>query len=491
MKDRYDYIVMGAGVAGLSFAYEVSKHGKSVLILEKDKQIGGLSQTLEYKGFLFDYCAHRFHTDNLELLNEVKQIVGPTFKKYTKRCRIYMFGRFLKYPFELQNLLRAMDRVQAVKAIFSFGNNYIMRQFMSLMRIERTEFRDYKDWFTYYFGGTLYRIMCEPYTTKIWKTSPENLSADWADQRFHRIKLKELIKRVVKKLIRLDFSSYSLEDDSLAPDGGEFYYGELGAQEIPKGYERALRKFDTDILTKVIIDKINENDKEIEFVVRGDNGNKLKVAANNSIISTIPLQDCYNYIERNNDLVKGYLGSLKYMDIIFVYLLIDKEQVSNDHWLYFPDEDIIFNRSVEFTTWSKRMSPEGKTALCLDITCFEGDETWEKTNQSLVQESIDSSVRVGLIEEGEVEDSLVIRVKNAYPFYDLDYKNKIREVVKFIEEKRFVHCLGRTGIFRYNNSDGSIEMGMELAKKLIAEDPDIKSTHSLAISLTNHDKSII
>lgn len=470
MKDRYDYIVMGAGVAGLSFAHEVAKHGKSVLILEKDKQIGGLSQTIEYKGFRFDYCAHRFHTADPDLLKEVREIVGSTFKKHTKKSRIYMFGKFLKYPFELQNLLRAMKRTQAVKAIFSFGFNFISRQIRSLLRIERTKFRDYRDWFTYYFGRTLYLIMCEPYTTKIWKTSPQDLSADWADQRFQGIKLTEFVARVIKKLLKLDFSSYSLEDESLAPDGGEFYSGEMGAQEIPDGYERALGKFDTDILTKVVIEKISEDDKKIEFVVRGDNVNKLKVAANESIISTIPLHDCYSYLERNNNSVKDYLENLKYMDIIFVYLLIDKEQVSNDHWLYFPDEDIIFNRSVEFTTWSKLMSPKGKTALCLDITCFEGDDTWIKSNHSLVKECISSSVKVGLIEEKEVEGSLVIRVKDAYPFYDLNYKNKLREVVEFIEKRGFIHCLGRTGIFRYNNSDGSIGMGIELAKKFISSD---------------------
>ena len=70
------------------------------------------------------------------------------------------------------------------------------------------------------------------------------------------------------------------------------------------------------------------------------------------------------------------------MDIIFVYLLLDQESVSNDHWLYFPDVEIIFNRSVEFKNWSRNMCPSGKTALCLDITCFEGDETWTLTSNS-------------------------------------------------------------------------------------------------------------
>ena len=238
---------------------------------------------------------------------------------------------------------------------------------------------------------------------------------------------------------------------------------------------RALNKLDAEILTKVNIEKINEESKEIEFVIKGDNGSILSASAKESIISTIPLHDCYNYIGRGDDEVKSNLESLKYMDIIFVYLLLNKPQVSNDHWLYFPDEDIIFNRSVEFTNWSKKMSPEGKTALCLDITCFEGDETWEKDNKSLVKECIESANKVGLIEEAEVEDTLVIRVKDAYPFYDLDYKVKLMKVVQFLEGENVIHCLGRTGIFRYNNSDGSIEMGIELARRLLKNESGVTS----------------
>ena len=144
---------MGAGVAGLSFAQEVAKNGKSVLILEKDKVIGGLSQTLEYKGFLFDYCAHRFHTTDKELLKEVKRIVGANFTRHTQKSRMYMFDRFLKYPFELQNLLRAMKRAQAVKAVLSFGLNFTSRQIRALIKKKRTQFKSYKDWFVYYFGN--------------------------------------------------------------------------------------------------------------------------------------------------------------------------------------------------------------------------------------------------------------------------------------------------------------------------------------------------
>ena len=120
--------------------------------------------------------------------------------------------------------------------------------------------------------------------------------------------------------------------------------------------------------------------------------------------------------------------------------------------------------------WSRTMCPPGKTALCLDITCFEGDETWSKSDDQIVEESIDGTVRAGLIQREDVFDTLVVRVRNAYPVYDLGYKDKINSIIDFIEDGRNVLCLGRTGMFKYNNSDGSIEMGRDIARQLLESD---------------------
>jgi len=458
---KYDYIVLGAGVAGLAFAYKVAKEGNSVLILEKEKTIGGLSRTFEHDGFRFDYCAHRFHSANQEVLDEVKNLVGKTFHKHIKKSRIFMFNRYLKYPFELPNLLRAMNPIDSIHAGVSFGINSVLKRF------RKKDPESYKDWFIHFFGYKLYTIMCYPYASKIWHTDPSELSADWADQRFQGIKIREMIKKTMKKIIKLDFSSYSLEDDRLAPDGGEFYYGEMGAQEIPNAFERALIKHKTKIKTEANISKIHEKKLEIDYT---NNGKKHTDSANKAIITTIPLHVYYNLVDKKDKEIEKELSKLKYMEIIFVYLFLNKDQISNDHWLYFPDKDIIFNRAVEFKTWSKKMAPPDKTATCLDITCFEGDETWSKSDEELVKECIDSSEKARLIKKEEVFDSKVIRVKNAYPFYDLDYKDKLKKIVGFIESSNKIFCLGRTGIFRYNNSDGSIEMGFELAKRLLNKD---------------------
>ncbi|MBI2498717.1 NAD(P)-binding protein [Candidatus Woesearchaeota archaeon] len=463
---KYDYIILGAGVAGLAFAYKVAKEGNSVLILEKEKTIGGLSRTFEYKGFRFDFCAHRFHSGNKDLLEEVKSLVGSSFKKHIKKSRIYMFNRYLKYPFELPNLFRAMGPISSIHASISFGYNSILRKF-NKDYLASKEMVSYKDWFLYYFGHKLYTIMCYPYASKIWNCDPSEISADWADQRFQGLKIKEMIKKTFKKIIKLDFSSYSLEDESLAPDGGEFYYGELGAQEIPNAFERALKKYNSEILTETKITKIYEKQLRIDYSYNNKN---YSAEAKKAVITTIPLHVYYELIDKKDKNTEKVLKELKYMDIIFIYLFLNKEKISNDHWLYFPDRDIAFNRAVEFKTWSKKMAPEGKTATCLDITCFENDDTWNKTDEQLVKECIDSAEKAKLLKKEEVFDSKVIRVRDAYPFYDLDYEKKLKKIVNFIENSNNIFCLGRTGIFRYNNSDNSIEMGFELAKRLLNKD---------------------
>jgi protoporphyrinogen oxidase len=312
--------------------------------------------------------------------------------------------------------------------------------------------------------------MCEPYTTKIWKGNPALLSADWADQRFQGVNLSKLVKRVFYKLIQFDFSSYSLEDERLAPDGGEFYYPEKGIQQVSDRYVECITTHGGTVITSSEVFKVNSLSSTVSYHNHSDEVVKIKYRK--GLISTIPLHALYAALGDKNTQVEQNLKELNYMNIIFVYLFINKEKISSDHWLYFPDGDIVFNRSVEFKTWSSKMAPIDKTALCLDITCFAKDSLWTATDAELTKLCITGAEKVNLVQPGDVYDSLVIRVKNAYPYYDLDYKHKLKNIVNHCEQSGNIYCLGRTGIFKYNNSDGSIEMAIELADQLSTRQSD-------------------
>lgn len=459
---RFDCVVLGGGVSGLGFAKRMSENGYSVLVLEKEAAVGGLSRTLLHQGFYLDFCAHRFHTNNRELLREVLALPGLQMDRHVKKSRIYMFGKYLKYPFELQNLLRAMPLKDSVLCGLSFGWNLLTKPFRT------PALQSYRDWFVHLYGRRLYEIMCRPYTSKIWHTDPVNISADWADQRFQGENLKRLLKRVLRKLLRLDFSSYNLEDDSLAPDGGPFYYPRRGIQELPDALAAAATEQGAVIETDVAVTGVSVRDRTVRYSRYGAD----EVVEFGHLISTIPLHAFYQLQERKSPDIERDLAGLTYMDIIFVYVFVDRP-LSNDHWLYFPDPDVVFNRAVEFSNWSPEMCPEGTSSVCFDITVFEGhpESLWTATDAELSARVLDDAERTGYLDRSHVLGTYVFRVKHAYPYYDVAYKTKLDRIVSFLEHDH-VSLLGRTGIFQYNNSDNSIEMGFLLADRFLSAGGD-------------------
>ena len=473
---RFDFVVLGGGVSGLGFAKRMSEQGFSVLVLEKEATVGGLSRSLNYKGFYLDFCAHRFHTNNQDLLSEIFALPGLTMTRHVKKSRIYMFGKYLKYPFELQNLLRAMPVRDSVMAGLSFGWNLLVKKF------RRPALPSYKDWFVHLYGRRLYEIMCRPYTSKIWHTDPANISADWADQRFQGENLKKLLKRVVKKILTMDFTKYSLEDDSLAPDGGPFYYPRRGIQELPDALANAARANGTVIEAGVRPTAVSMHNRTVAYWRDGTN----ETVSFGHLISTIPLHAFYNLQERKSPAVEQALARLTYMDIIFVYVFLNRPRLSNDHWLYFPDPEVVFNRAVEFSNWSPEMCPAGKTSVCLDITVFENEENslWKASDAELSERVLRDAERVGYLNRSDVFDTYVVRVKHAYPYYDLCYRAKLDTIVSFLEHEH-VSLLGRTGIFQYNNSDNSIEMGFLLADRFLASS-DPKSIYQARIKAVSY-----
>jgi protoporphyrinogen oxidase len=454
--------VLGAGLAGLAFAKRVSENGFSVLLIEKEDTVGGISRTLCHNGFYLDFCAHRFHTNNQKLLDEILALAGLQMKKQLKKSRIYMFGKYLKYPFQLQNLLRAMPIKQSVYCSIHFMLNLIARRFR-----KKDSIRNYKDWFIYFYGLGLYEVMCRPYTSKVWRTDPSEISVDWAEERFQGEKIIYLIKRVFTKLLTLNFSSYDIKDEELIPDGGEFYFPPRGIQALPDAFACASKQHQAVIVTSATITAISRGEKTITY--RQNGSPETKGYAN--LISTIPINIFYEIQNKKDPHITSLINNLIYMNIIFVFVFVDKEQISNDHWLYFPDKDIIFNRAVEFSNWSPEMCPPGKTSVCLDITCYDGSKIWNLSDDEIANRALSDTDRIGYLPRHNVTSHLVVRLEYAYPFYDLAYKRKLDAVVNFLETDD-CYLLGRTGIFRYNNADNSIEMGFELANNFVSGKPD-------------------
>jgi protoporphyrinogen oxidase len=186
-------------------------------------------------------------------------------------------------------------------------------------------------------------------------------------------------------------------------------------------------------------------------------------------ISTIPITALARSVRpQAPPEVRDGIRNLKYISIIFVYLQVDKPQVSPDSWLYLPEHHLTVHRISEFKNFSPSSAPAGKTCVCAEVTCRIGDEHWRASEDELIATATADLEAIDLLAPGEVIGGFVKRIPYAYPVYDLEYKENLTPVLDFVHSLENIRTGGRQGLFRYNNMDQSIEMGRRMAWSVIA-----------------------
>ncbi len=179
--ERKHVVVMGAGPAGLTAAYELLKRDVPVTVVEKDpKQVGGLARTVEHNGYRFDIGGHRFFSKNQEVEDLWTEILGAEMMTRGRLSRIYYRGRFFAYPIKAANALWNLGPIEAARCVASYAH--------ARLRPVKNP-RTLEDWVRNQFGRRLFTIFFKTYTEKVWGISTRELSADWAAQRIKSLDL--------------------------------------------------------------------------------------------------------------------------------------------------------------------------------------------------------------------------------------------------------------------------------------------------------------
>ena len=190
-KGNEKVVIIGAGPAGLTAAHQLSKAGLSSVVLEKDPVVGGLSRTVDYKGYLFDIGGHRFFTKVKRVDEMWREVLGETdFLRRSRLSRIYYNKKFFYYP------------LRATNALFGLG---LWNTFLILLSYCRAQLfpekpeESFEDWVSNRFGKRLYSIFFKTYTEKVWGMSCNEISADWAAQRIRGLSLLSALKNALLK----------------------------------------------------------------------------------------------------------------------------------------------------------------------------------------------------------------------------------------------------------------------------------------------------
>ena len=454
--ERTHVVIMGAGPAGLTAAYELLKHGAAVTVLEQDpKQVGGLARTAEHGGYRFDIGGHRFFSKNQEVEDLWSEVLGSDLLNRGRLSRIYYRGRFFAYPIKAANALWNLGPIEAVRCLASYVR-------ARLQPIKNP--RSLEDWVRNQFGWRLYSIFFKTYTEKVWGISTTELSADWAAQRIKSLDLWLVIRNAI---IPRRGPRHRGEIVTTLID--KFRYPRLGPGQM---WERVAQICETKghpVLLGRAVSRIKHANGRVHTVVSQAANGSVEEHPGTDFISSIPMRELIAKLDPPApEAVMKAAASLSYRDFITVALMIDRPRLFPDNWIYVHDPRVKVGRIQNFKNWSPAMVPDqSKTCLGLEYFCFEGDGLWNMQDAQLVELARSEVVQLGVCTADDVFDGAVVRQTKAYPVYDDTYQAKVQVVRDYLQAHLpNLHLIGRNGMHKYNNQDHSMVTALLVARNI-------------------------
>ncbi len=440
---KKEIIIIGAGPAGMAASLELNRKGKQFVLIEKTGEVGGLSKTYTFGEFRTDNGPHRFFSKNNYLYELIEDLLREKWIKVNRFTRFYIQGSFFKYPVELKDTLKKLGFVKATKGIFDFIIAKILYYGKKPKNFEEHAIST--------FGRTIANLNVLNYTEKIWGIPCSELSVDWADQRIKGLNIWSII---------LSLFAGKNKPKSLVD---QFYYPDLGTGLIYEAIKERIEK-ENEIKLNIEPVKIIHSEGLIKEVILND-GTSYEP---DKIISSIPITTFVDILSpRPNTEVLTALRSLKWRSQVYLFITIDQPQITNDHWIYFPDKEIPFGRISEMKNFSEKMSPKDKTSLFVEYFCWEGDEIWNMSKEELLKITIYWFEKFDFFKRDKIIDTFLIKQKCVYPVYDINYQQNLNIVKKYLDEFSNLVYIGRPGRFKYTNQDHSLEMGIMAARSIL------------------------
>lgn len=491
-------VIIGAGPAGLTAAYELLKQSQEheIFILEESDCFGGISRTVKYKGNRMDIGGHRFFSkdenvtawwDNIMPLqghpsfDDIK--IGRNLEIDTQRLnpetedvvmlkrrrvsRIFYKHKFFDYPVKMNfDTIKNMGFLTTIQAGFSY--------IFSILR--KLPENSLENFYINRFGRKLYTMFFEGYTEKLWGRHPRDISADWGAQRVKGLSIIAIIKDIFGKIIPMKRKHI---ETSLIE---EFSYPKYGPGQLWEIVADKIRQQGGHIFLNSKVCGFSVKNKSISEVIYQKDGQTLTQPAD-IIISSMPLKDLTNGLPETPPEISKIANGLPYRDFITVGILVKKLNLKNktklktlndiipDCWIYVQDTGVKLGRIQIFNNWSPYLveKPEESVWLGLEYFCKENDKFWNMSNSERKDFCIRELLHMEVISDPQdVLDFHVEKVKKAYPAYFDTYAD-IDQLIDWLNGFENLYCVGRNGQHRYNNMDHSMVTSFIAVKHILGK----------------------
>ena len=445
-------VILGGGLTGLSAGYVLSSAGFRVRVFESGPTVGGLSRTVEDKGFRFDLGGHRFFTKDRRINDFVREIMGEELISVPRTSKIFMKNKYFDYPLKPLNAMFGLGVPVTLRILADYG----VEKAKGL--INRPEAVSLEDWVVRRFGRTMFDIYFKGYSEKVWGIDCERISAEWVAQRIRGLSLAKAVKNAFFKFGGNDVPS--LVD--------RFMYPRLGIGRISDRLKEEIDRVDR-VSTGTFVERINHSRSVVDSVTVRKDG-QAETVPGRYFVSSMPLTSMIRSLDpAPPEAILGAAAELRFRDLVVVAVMLDKKRATDQTWIYVPEQAIPFGRIHEPTNWSEEMAPEGKTLMVMEFFSFRGDEIWSASDESLTGTAVENLERLGFIKGPEVIGSRVVRVPNAYPLFDVGYGKYCSVLQDYLGNFENLYIAGRCGMFRYYNMDHAIESGINAAEAIMAD----------------------
>lgn len=454
-------VVIGAGPAGLTAAYLLAKSGRSVVVLESDEVVGGISRTARYKDFRFDIGGHRFFTKIKRVEDLWRELLENEFLEVPRLSRILYDGQFFNYPLKASNALSGLGLWETVRIVASYVK--------ARVRPNPVE-ENFEQWVSNRFGARLYEIFFKTYTEKVWGIPCTEIRAEWAAQRVQGLSLARAI------LAATSLQKRSVSIKSLIE---QFHYPRLGPGQMWEKCADRVSELGGKVLLSHSVTSLAVEDGVIRsaLVLSPDGEKKIE---GRYFINTMPLRSLVRALDPGVPApVRDAAEALGYRDFILVALVLDKDDLFPDNWIYVHTPGVLVGRVQNFGNWSKAMVPvSGASCLGMEYFCFKGDALWNQSDAELIALAAKELQRLGLAPDAKVIDGTVVRMPKAYPIYDSAYAGNVASIRDHLDGIPNLVTVGRNGMHKYNNQDHSMYTAMLAVENIDGASHDIWSVNT-------------
>ena len=487
-------VVVGAGPAGLTAALELLRHTPvTPIVVEATDAVGGLSRTVNFRGYRMDLGGHRFFSRSDWVMDWWQEIlpVDPAASGEGERIRlayrarhrelempaasagaaadpdrlllvrnrlsrIYHRRRFFDYPIRLD--VRTIVNLGVLRSIGA-GLSYLAAQ-----AFPRRPERNLEDFLINRFGRQLYETFFKSYTEKVWGVPCTGISAAWGAQRIKGLSLTRALVHAASRAVGL---APKTAHTSLIE---RFLYPKFGPGQLWEEVARQVRERGGTVAMNRRVERIELSGGRVVAVdVSVGDADAIETIRCDYAISSMPVKDLVECLDPPAPPeVREVARRLPYRDFIVVGLVARRTAIAEggaggregamppDNWIYIQEPDVRIGRLQVFNNWSPGLVPDPSTVwLGLEYFCAEGDNLWSLSDAGLLALAKRELQQIGIVYAADVLDGVVVRVPKAYPAYVGAYE-QFGVVREWLDAIPNLFLVGRNGMHRYNNQDHSM-----------------------------------